>query len=65
MDYISVRDAARKWGVSERWVHKLCKDNRIEGLLRFGHSWMIPKDTEKPSDPRFAKSGKEGGECEQ
>jgi len=42
MDYISVRQAAAKWGKSERWVQKLLQDNRIDGALRFGHAWMIP-----------------------
>ena len=44
MDYISVKEAAEQWQVSQRWVQKLCKENRIDGVLRFGHSYMIPKD---------------------
>ena len=54
MDYMSVREAADKWGVSVRWVQKLCEINRIEGVLRFGRAWMIPKDAEKPIDTRLA-----------
>lgn len=69
MDYISVRQAAAKWGKSERWVQKLCEGNRIKGVVRFGHVWMIPKDAEKPVDPRKARcergepyhTGKKGG----
>jgi len=57
MDYISVRQAAAKWGQSERWVQKLLQDNRIDGALRFGHAWMMPKAADKPSDARI-KSGK-------
>lgn len=49
-DYISVKDAASKWEISERRVQKLCEGNRIEGVMRFGHSWMIPKTAEKPCD---------------
>ena len=26
---------------------------RIDGVIRFGRSWMIPKDTEKPKDARI------------
>ena len=49
-DYISVQQAAEKWGISERRIQKLCEENRIEGALRFGHAWAIPKDAEKPAD---------------
>lgn len=43
-NYISVRDAINKWNISERRAQKLCEANRIEGVIRFGHSWMIPKE---------------------
>lgn len=52
MDYISVKEAAALWEVSERWVQQLCEENRIKGVRRFGRSWMIPKDAEKPQDLR-------------
>ena len=32
--YISTRDAAKKWGISERRVQKLCEENRIEEIGR-------------------------------
>lgn len=35
MEFISVRDAAAKWGISERCVHKYCEEGRISGLKRF------------------------------
>lgn len=43
MDYISVKTASEKWSISERWIQKLCEENRIEGTLKFGRAWMIPK----------------------
>ena len=52
MDYISVKQAAGKWSISERRVHKLCETNRIPGAIRFGYVWAIPKDAEKPADKR-------------
>jgi hypothetical protein len=55
MDYISVRQASEKWGVSERWVQKLCEDSRIDGAMRFDNAWAIPKDTARP--PKL-KTGK-------
>ena len=57
MDYISVQQAAVKWGISERRVQKLLEENRIDGALRFGHAWMIPKAADKPPDAGI-KSGK-------
>lgn len=51
-EYISVKEAAAKWQISERRVQKLCEGGRIEGIERFGRSWMIPKDAEKPNDLR-------------
>lgn len=54
MDYISVKEAAEQWQVSQRWVQKLCKENRIDGVLRFGHSYMIPKDLKRPVDFRYS-----------
>lgn len=53
--YISVREASYKWGVSERRVNQYCVQGRIPGLSRFGRSWAIPADAEKPTDPRKAK----------
>ena len=52
MDYISVKEAAIKWEISERRIQKLCEDGRIDGVERFGRSWMIPKNSKKPNDLR-------------
>lgn len=52
LDYISAQQAADKWGISERRIQKLCEENRINGAVRFGHVWAIPKDAEKPADAR-------------
>ena len=56
MDYISVKDAAGLWNVSERWVQTLCGEGRIVGVQRFGRSWMIPKDASKPDDLRKGRT---------
>lgn len=57
MDYISVGDVAKKWGISERRIQKLCEENRIPGVVHFGRMWMIPKDAEKPKDRRRKTNG--------
>ena len=56
MDFISVQEAASKWGISERRIQKLCEENRISGVVRFGRMWLIPKDTSKPKDARRKKN---------
>lgn len=52
MDYISVKEAAALWGISERWVQKLCVEQRIPNVQRFGRSWMIPQNAQRPCDLR-------------
>ena len=48
MDYISVSQAAEKWGVSERSVRNYCQQGRIIGAVLNGHSWSIPGNAAKP-----------------
>ncbi len=52
LEYVSVREMANKWEISERRIQKLCEENRIDGVQRFGRSWMIPKSAKKPRDLR-------------
>lgn len=51
-NYLSIREASEKWGVSERRINQYCAEGRIPGAQRFGKSWAIPDDAEKPGDPR-------------
>lgn len=53
--YLSIREAAEKWGVSERRINQYCSEGRIPGAERFGGSWAIPEGAEKPGDPRKQK----------
>ena len=53
--YISIREAAERWGVSERRISQYCSEGRIPGAERFGNSWAIPDTAEKPGDPRKKK----------
>lgn len=57
MEYITVRQAAKKWGRSVRWIQVLCEDGRIPGVVRPGRDWLIPADARLPADARV-KSGK-------
>lgn len=55
MEYVSVPQTAEKWGISERRVQILCRENRIPGVSKLGYMWLIPKDAEKPKDKRYKK----------
>lgn len=51
-NYLSIREASEKWGVSERRINQYCSEGRIAGAQKFGKSWAIPADAKKPEDPR-------------
>ena len=57
MDYMTIQQAAEKWGITTRRIQVMCCSGRIEGALRFGRQWAIPEDTQKPDDARI-RTGK-------
>ncbi|MCD8151274.1 MAG: helix-turn-helix domain-containing protein [Clostridiales bacterium] len=52
MDYMTIKEAAELWGLSRRWVQTMCSVGKIEGAVKFGGVWAIPKDARKPEDKR-------------
>ena len=57
MEFMTVKEAASKWGLSERRLQTICNEGMIPGVIKFGRSWAIPMDAQKPVDRRI-KSGK-------
>lgn len=57
MNYLTVREAAQKWNVSQRLVQRYCAQGRIDGAKKLGTSWLIPAEALKPDDPRREKAG--------
>ena len=55
--YINVREAAKRWGVTERQVQRMCGAGMIPSVIRFGKSWAIPEDTIKPTRTAPVKPG--------
>ena len=51
--YITVKQAAEKWGISERRIRVLCAQDKINGAYQEGRGWKIPIDAEKPADGRY------------
>ena len=47
-EYMTIKQAAQKWGIGERRINTLCQEGRIEGAAKFGKSWAIPADAKKP-----------------
>ena len=57
MEFITVKQAAEKWNLSERRLQTMCNEGLIPGVIKFGHAWAIPVNAEKSVDKRI-KSGK-------
>lgn len=52
MGLVPVKEIAKRWGVTERRVQKLCEEGNIQGASRIGGIWLIPEKAEKPADRR-------------
>ena len=48
MKYISVEEAAKKWGVSARSARGYCAAGKINGAFLTGKTWSIPETACKP-----------------
>ena len=58
MDYMTLKEASEKGGVTPRRVNYYCAAGRIPGAIKMATIWLIPKDAEKPRDRRM-KDGKQ------
>ena len=47
MKYISVKQTAIKWGITERRVRFLIENGRVEGAFKNGKSYLIPENSNK------------------
>ena len=56
MDFMTTKEAVKKWNISERRIRKLLKDERITGAIKIGNSWSIPVNATKPVDKRSIKT---------
>ncbi|GAB4270523.1 MAG: helix-turn-helix domain-containing protein [Thermincola ferriacetica] len=53
MEYMTAKEAAQKWNITVRRVQVLCAQGRIQGAMRLGNMWAIPKSSPKPKDLRI------------
>ncbi len=56
MEYISVKETAKKWNISVRRIQVLCEQHRIDGVKKVGNAYIIPINATKPEDKRKKKS---------
>ncbi|MDR1377819.1 MAG: helix-turn-helix domain-containing protein [Synergistaceae bacterium] len=54
--YMSVKETAARWGISQRRVQKLCEGGKIAEAMRIGRTWCVPQNTKKPFDGRAKKN---------
>ena len=57
-NYLTVKEAGEKWGVTSRMVSYHCENGRIQGAFKKGNLWLIPEAAKKPKDKRY-KANKE------
>lgn len=62
MDYITTKEAAKSWQITDRMVVYHCSAGRIKGAKKMGNTWLIPADAEKPSDRRYKNRTVKQGE---
>lgn len=53
MVYMTTKQAAEKWNISDRRVRTLCKEGKILGVIQEGKSYQIPTNAQKPVDGRM------------
>lgn len=50
MGVMAAWDAAQKWNITQQSVAVLCREGRIPGAQRIDNMWLIPDETDKPTD---------------
>ena len=55
MNYITVAQAAEKWGISERRVRDYCANGRVTGARIKGNKWVLPETAEQPERKNSGK----------
>ena len=55
MDYMSVEEAAQKWGISIRSVQLHCQKGNVQGVVLSGKAWRIPSSALRPMRKPRAK----------
>ncbi|URZ05156.1 DNA-binding protein [Clostridium felsineum] len=62
MDYITTKEAAKNWLITDRMVVYYCSAGRINGAKKMGNTWLVPNNAKKPADGRYKSSKVRDGE---
>jgi hypothetical protein len=63
-ELMTTNEAAELWGITPRRVQVLCDKGKVNGAVRMGRTWIIPRGTPKPIDGR-TKAAKQGSKTSQ
>ncbi len=47
-EYMTTKEAAEKWGITQRQVQIHCKKERIPGVIRINNGYLIPRNATRP-----------------
>lgn len=57
--YLTAKQIAELWDITDRQVQILCKASRIKGAERVGGIWLIPDNAVKPTRFKAKRKQKE------
>ena len=58
-EFMTVKEASKKWGITARRVQVLCSEGRIKGAIKYSSVWAIPRSAEKPNPEKAGRKSKE------
>ena len=50
--YTTIKETAERWNITVRQVQYLCANGQVEGAVKFGRAWAIPKELNKTTASR-------------
>ena len=53
--YITIPEAAVKWGLSAQQVRRSCEKAQIDGVMRLSRLWLIPENAILPPELHYAE----------
>ena len=53
MNFMTIKDASDRWGITPRRISTLCNKGRIDGAVKASGVWILPADAQKPEDARM------------
>ena len=48
MEFITTKEAADKWELSEQAVRRFCRNGKVPGAIHDGSTWLIPEKARRP-----------------